>query len=270
DVGQLVVNEIQYDPATGDSEYVEVLNTTTDRLFDLRTVTLDDGDPASADPISDDPALVLPGAFVVVVRDGDAFAAQFPGVPFVEFSGLSLTNSGEALVLRSVGAVADSVFFDPEWQRVELDDATGIALERRDPAGPSNARSNWSSSLDPSGGTPGRANSLSIAAPAVPRGDAITVTSPFAPDDGEAARITYTLDAPAALVRVRVFDGGGRLVREVEDGRLSGPTGTVEWDGTGDDRRRLRAGIYVVLLEAVDAEGGTTEAHRAAIVLARR
>ena len=269
--GQLVVSEIMYDPQTDDSEYLELLNTTPDRVFSLRDVTLDDGDPDDADALSETPVLVLPGEFAVIVRDGAAFAARFPGVAFAELASLSLGNSGEAVVLRaSDGTVADSVFYDPEWHRAELDDATGIALERRDPAGPSNTASNWSSSLDESGGTPGRANSLSIAAPAVPRGESITVTSPFAPDDGEAARITYTLDAPAALVRVRIFDGSGRLVREVEDGRLSGQTGTVEWDGTGDDRRRLRAGIYVALLEAVDTAGATAEAHRAVIVLARR
>ena len=268
--GQLVVNEIMYDPRTGDSEYVEVLNTTPDLVFGLRTVTLDDGDPTSATALATTPTLVLPGDYAVIVRNGPAFAARFPGVPFVVLSNLSLSNSGEAIVLRADGAVLDSVYYQPSWHRAELDDATGISLERRDPNGPSNARSNWSSSLDSLGGTPGRGNTVSIAAPAVPRGDAITVTSPFAPDDGEAARITYTLDAPAALVRVRIFDGGGQMVREIEDGRLSGATGTVEWDGTDRDGRRQRAGIYVVLLEAVDTEGGRTEAHRAALVLARR
>ena len=268
--GELVVTEIMYDPRTGDSEYFEVLNTTPDRVFGLRTVTLDDGDPTDTDPLATTPTLVLPGDYAVVVRNAAAFAARFPGVPFTALTGLSLSNSGEAIVLRSGGAVVDSVFYQPRWHRAELDDATGIALERRDPAGPSNAASNWSSSLDASGGTPGRANSVRIAAPPVERGGGITVTSPFSPDDGQAARITYTLEAPAALVRVRVFDGGGRVVREIEDGRLSGPTGTVEWDGTGLDGRRVRAGIYIVLLEAVDTAGGTTEARRAAIVVARR
>ena len=268
--GELVVNEILYDPQTGDSEHLELVNTTADRVFSLADVTLDDGDAADADALSGTPALLLPGGFAVVVRNAEAFAARFPGVSFTVLTGLSLSNTGEAVVLRAAGTAIDSVFYDPDWHRAELDDASGIALERRDPAGPSNAPSNWSSSLDETGGTPGRANTLSIAATPVERGGGITVTSPFAPDDGQAARITYTLRAPAALVRVRIFDGGGRPVREVEDGRLSGQTGTVEWDGTGDDRRRLRAGIYVVLLEAVDTAGGTTEAHRTVVVLARR
>ena len=267
--GDLVVTEIMYDPEVGsDGEYLEVLNTTADGVFDLRRVTLDDGD-GDGDALADAPALVLPGEYVVLARDAAGFRVAFPEAPFVEAgSVIGLSNSGEAVVLRAAGAVLDSVFYDPDWHRVELDDATGIALERRDPAGPSNAASNWSSSLAEAGGTPSAENSVGVAGPPVERGGGVTVTSPFAPP-GETARITYTLSTEAALVRARIFDGGGRLVRELEDGRLSGSTATLEWDGTGDDRQRLRAGIYVVLVEAVDVAGGTTEAHKAAVVLAR-
>jgi hypothetical protein len=151
-----------------------------------------------------------------------------------------------------------------------LNDATGIALERRDPAGPSSADSNWSSSLDTRGGTPAEANSVSLAGNPTPRSGGLEVTSPFAPDDGQAAQIHYRLRAEAALVRARIFDGGGRMIRDIEAGRFSGASGTMVWDGRGGSGERLRAGIYIVLIEAVDAQGGTTEAYRAAIVLARR
>ena len=254
-----------YDPASGaDGEFVELVNTTADRTFDLSTLTLD------GDPISPDPVALVPGGYAVVARNAAAFAAAFPGVPAAQLSGLSLSNSGDTVVLAAGDVVIDSLTYDPDWHREELDDATGISLERRDPAGPSGAASNWSSSLDPTGATPGRENTATVAGNPQERDGGVTVTSPFAPDDGEATRITYTLEAPAGLVRVRVFDAGGRLVREVEDGRLSGTAGEVVWDGRDDAGRRLRAGIYVVLLEAVDVEGGTTEAHRAAVVLARR
>jgi hypothetical protein len=268
--GDLVVTEVMYDPAVGsDGEYLEVLNTTADRVFDLSRVALDDGD-GDGDPLAGELAPVLPGEYVAVVRDAGGFRAAFPEAPFVEGgSVVGLSNSGEAVVLRAAGAVLDSVFYDPDWHRVELDDATGISLERADPAGPSNSAQNWSSSLDPLGGTPSAENTVRISGSPVERGGGVTVTSPFAPTRGEVARITYTLRAEAALVRARIYDGGGRLVRELEDGRLSGSTATLEWLGTGDDGRAVRAGIYVVLVEAVDAQGGTTEAHKAAVVLAR-
>lgn len=254
-----------YDPATGtDGEYVELLNRTADRLFDLSTLALDGA------RITPDPVALLPGEYVVLARRTDVFARTFAGVAAVEVRSLSLTNSGDTVTLTTGSTVVDEVSYLPRWHREELQTARGVALERRDAAGPSSAASNWSSSLDPSGGTPGRANTATVAGNPQPRDGGVTVTSPFAPDEGQAARITYTLRAPAGLVRVRVYDAGGRRVREVEDGRLSGEGGEVVWDGRDDAGRRLRAGIYVVLLEAVDVEGGTTEAHRAAVVLARR
>ena len=261
--GDLVITEVMYDPAVGSAgEYVEVFNATPDRTVDLGGLAL--GDVALGDG-----GQIEPGAYLALVRDPDAFRAQFPDAPFADAGGaVGLSNGGEAVVLRSGGVALDSVFYDPDWHRPELDDATGVALERRDPAGPSNAASNWSSSLAERGGTPSAPNSVGLGGPPVARGD-VTVTSPFAPDRGEAAEITYTLGTEAALVRARVFDGGGRFVRELEPGRLSGSTATLTWDGRDEARRPLRAGIYVVLVEAVDVAGGTTEAHKAAVVLAR-
>ena len=266
--GDVAVTEIMYDPQNGsDGEYLELLNTTDDRIFDLRDLSLDGGDDALVDEI----ALLLPGQYLALVRDAEGFQAVFPDAPFVEAGAeVSLSNGGETVLLTSGPAVIDSVAYDPDWHRVELEDATGIALERRDPLGASSEAANWSSSLDVRGGTPSAENTVRLGDDPAARGGGVTVTSPFAPDDGEAAEITYALATEAALVRARIFDGGGRLVRELEPGRLSGSEAVLTWDGRGDDRERLRAGIYVVLVEAVDVQGGTTEAHRAAIVLARR
>ena len=268
--GDVVITEILYDPATGsEGEYLEVLNATTDRLFDLRAITLDDGD-AAGEPLAREATVLLPGEYLALVRDADGFRRTFPDAPFLETgSGVSLSNAGEALVLRAGATVLDSVFYDPDWHRVELEDATGLSLERRDPAGSSTDPANWSSSLADLGGSPSAPNTLSISGTPVEREAALRLTSPFAPTRGEAARITYTLSSEAGLVRARIYDGGGRLVRQLEAGRLSPQTGTLVWDGTGDDRRPQRAGIYVVLVEAVDAQGGTSDALRGAIVLAR-
>ncbi|MEM6784143.1 MAG: lamin tail domain-containing protein [Bacteroidota bacterium] len=275
--GDIVVNEIMFDPLAGaDGEYVELRNT-TDKTFNLQQFRLtDDGDP-DAPLISETPLILPPDGLLVLAEDPDSVRTVFGEIPNLfaaeDFPGLN--NSEDAVVLSTridgQAVTIDSVAYSDDWHRPELRETDGIALERIAVDGPSSEASTWSSSLAPAGGTPGLVNSVFVDPEAPPPGEAgLVIDSPFAPDEGQSARIAYLLEADAALVRVRLFDGAGRQVRTLESGDLSGRTGFLDWDGRDDAGRQLRVGIYVVLLEALDAQGGTAEAYKEVVVLARR
>lgn len=271
--GTLAITEIMYDPATGgDGEYIEVVNTTADQLFDLAPLVLADA-LTDDDAIANTPVVVGPGQYLAFVADLATFRTTFPEAPAAEVASFpSLGNGGDLVALiTEAGVVIDSVRYDPAWHRVELDDATGVSLERRNAALDGNDPNNWSSSLDPIGGTPGAQNSIRTdIEPPTSGGGLFFSPDPFDAGSGQGTTISYVLDAPAALVRVRIFDGAGRQVRELEAARLSGSMGTLIWDGRDDRGQALRIGPYIVLLEAVDTEGGTTEAYRGVVVLARQ
>lgn len=271
--GDLAINEIMFDPATGaDGEYVEILNTTADAIFDLAPLVLDDA-PTGTTAIASTTVVLGPGQALAIVADLATFRLTFPEAPALEAASFpGLGNSGDLVVLAdAMGAVLDSVRYDPEWHRVELDDATGVSLERRVPALGPNDANNWSSSLDPLGGTPGAPNSIATDSGPAPSDAGLSFSpDPFDAGAGQGTTISYVLEVPASLVRVRIYDGAGRLVRELEAARLSGATGSLVWDGRDDRGERLRIGPYVVLLEAVDTEGGTTEAYKGVVVLARQ
>lgn len=269
--GALVITEIMYDLPSdrNDEEYVELYNA-ADVPFDLSTLTLSDTGAPGA--LVGAPTVILPGEYVAVVADAAAFRDRFPNAEnFVQAGRFpSLNNGGDAVVVRAGDAVIDSVFYDAGWQRPELRSATGIALERLAVEGPSTDGSNWTSSLDPSGGTPGAPNSVTLP-PGAPPAAAGLVAEPSPFNASVGTQISYTLASDAALVRLRVFDGAGRLVRTLEDAVLGGNAraGTITWQGRDDENRPLRVGIYVLLLEALDVQGGRTEAHKAVVVLAR-
>ncbi|MEM1053988.1 MAG: lamin tail domain-containing protein [Bacteroidota bacterium] len=271
--GALAITEILYDPASGSAgEYVEVLNTTADQILDLASLILAD-DLADDAAIADRPIILGPGQYLALVADLPTFRAQFPDAPATEvarFPGLG--NSGDLVaLLDALGTVIDSVRYDPDWHRVELEDATGVSLERRNTSLGANDPNNWSSSLDVRGGTPGAANSISTDSPPPTTEAGLSFfPDPFDAGNGQGTTISYVLESPAALLRVRIFDGAGRQVRELEAARLSGSEGTLIWDGRDDRGEQLRIGPYIVLLEAVDTEGGTTEAVKGVVVLARQ
>jgi flagellar hook assembly protein FlgD len=97
--------------------------------------------------------------------------------------------------------------------------------------------------------------------------------NPFSPDgDGheDFTIISYELPTSAALVRIRIFDARGRLIRTLANGEPSGAHGQVVWDGLTDRREKARIGIYIVLLEALDASGGSMQATKCTVVVAAR
>jgi hypothetical protein len=67
------------------------------------------------------------------------------------------------------------------------------------------------------------------------------------PGRGE-TRIEFAMPL-AGDVRVRVFDVQGRLVREVQRGRLAAGAHTLRWDGNGPDDSPVASGVYFARVE---------------------
>ena len=78
------------------------------------------------------------------------------------------------------------------------------------------------------------------------------------------------MPATTGLIRVRIYDASGRLVRMLADGEPSGSHGEIIWDGYNDRHERARMGIYVVLLEALDGNGGEVQTVKGVVVVAAR
>ena len=298
--GDLVVNEIMYDPLADrfddrpdQPEFVELFNRST-RTLTLRrhywTDTPDENGHADTLHFGTDFFSLAPDRFAVVFADPNPtndpavhspLAHAFPDLTNSEAtlipiprSTLSLTNSGALIYLhRPDDAALDSVHYDPSWHHPNLIDATGVSLERIAPESPANDPAAWTSSIDEAGGTPGRANSIGVPPGIpIPQGSLTIEPSPFSPDrDGreDVTAIRYTLAQDASLIRVRIFDARGRLVRTLEAARLAGRTGALLWDGLDDAGHDLRIGIYVIFFEALDTDGGTTAAFKKPVVLAR-
>lgn len=297
EAGDLVINEILYDPLSDDfdglpdqPEYVELLNRSARavKLGSLFWTDVPDEDGAAdTTRLGTERRSIAPGGFILVyAASGDgALAEAFPDIgggaadslalaPIGRHS-LGLVNSGDLIHLQRPagggGFVSlDSVGYNPDWHNPSLKDATGVSLERIQPDGPANDPGNWESSTAEAGGTPGRPNAAFLPpGPAPPEGVLTVEPSPFYPEgDGQTA-IRYALGEAASLIRVRIFDSYGRRVRTLERAALAGREGQIPWDGRGDGGEHLRIGVYVVLLEALDARGGTTAALKEPVVLAR-
>lgn len=293
--GQIAINEILFDPRRDDFddrpnqvEYVELYNR-TERPLSLRALFATDrpDERGVADTIRAGRRLALaPRGYGVVaaapngtrLADSSQLAAAFPNAPLaadsvaflpVDAQRLGLGNDGDLIRLhRADGTAIAEVTYSPDWHTPSLEETKGTALERISPTGNASSATNWTSSPNPQGGTPGQKNAASLAPPDEEADSGLTIKpSPF--QLGSATRIRYTLDDVPNLVRARIFDARGREVRTLEDARLTGRTGELIWKGRNDNGNRVRIGVYVVLFEAVQAQEGTVARFKKPVVVAR-
>jgi hypothetical protein len=97
--------------------------------------------------------------------------------------------------------------------------------------------------------------------------------NPFSPDhDGTEDFCIISVELPfaAGLIRARVFDTRGRMVRTLANAEVFRAHMEIIWDGLDDRRGRVPVGPYVVLVEASDAVTGAHVVHKAVAVVATR
>ncbi len=294
---EIVINEILFNPLADDFddrpnqvEYLELFNR-TDRPLTLRDLFVTDRptERGGADTIRAGRRTALtPRGFGVVAAaptgarraDSSQLAAAFPDMPMapdsiaflpVDAQRLGLKNSGDLLRLhRGDGTSISEVDYTPDWHAPALEESKGTALERISPGGRADTPSNWTSSTDPAGGTPGQTNAVALAPPEDAPDTGLQIEpSPFSVERDGSTRIRYTLDEVPNLIRVRIFDARGRKVRTLEDARLTGRSGELIWEGRDDERNQVRVGIYVVLFEAVQTDAGTVATFKKPVVVGR-
>ena len=194
-------------------------------------------------------------------------------INILDKSGLGLVNTGELVLLKDVrGNIIDSVFYFDDWHNSNFASTKHISLERINPNLNANEPSNWSSSVDNSGATPGKQNS--IFTDNLNTESNISVSpNPFSPDnDGfeDFTIINYNLTQATSQVRIKIFDSKGRLVRTLLNNQASGSSGSVIFDGLADDGKALRIGIYIIFLEAINEGTGIVESMKTVVVVARK
>lgn len=150
--GQILVNEFLFNDPDTRLEFVEILNHSTS-VVDLGEFEISDSRRVPV-PLTRRRRLLAPDAYAVFVRDTVAFDARFLSERFEVPRWPALNNGGDTIILWTNGSPVDSVSFDGSWG------AYGRSVERVDPDAPSSSPVNWRASVDRSGATPGRENSV--------------------------------------------------------------------------------------------------------------
>lgn len=273
--GNVVINEIMYDPGDGNSEFIELYNTTNLEVT-IGGWSLVDG---SNDLIKICEANyeLAPHDYLVIAADSVFFEyyhdLQNVNLVIPGGSNFNLSNSGECLKIVDIYKnIIDSVCYDESWHNRNILTYKNKSLERINPTVNSNDESNWSTCVAENGATPGFRNS--ILTEGVVESSKLSVSpNPFSPDnDGyeDFTIISYTLSEAISQTRIKIFDSKGRQVRELINNSASGSTGQVIFDGLDNNGKPLKMGIYIIFMEALNSTSGVIEALKQVVVVARK
>lgn len=255
--GDLVINEILFDPATGGSDFVELYNRSSKviNLNDLMIANLD------ADTVQFTQNYFLnPGSYVVLTPDSNYQKSTFPeAVPgkFYATSLPSLNNDSSTIQLIYNSVVIDKVSYHEDWHLSLIDDTENKTLERINPEGTSSDASNWHTAAESIGfGTPGKINSQYQSGSV---SSSFGTTEPiFSPDnDGfqDVLLFQYNFDV-GMIATLKIFDNQGREVHTLFSSELLGQQGSFTWDGVMANSQKAPIGIYIAVIEAFSVDGG--------------
>lgn len=260
--GEILFNELLFDPATGCKDYIELYNN-SDLVFDLSQLFLANGSNAPVIPVSSIPRQLLPRDYVALTTDRESVADNYhcSGIQSVfEIAVLpSMPDDQGSLVLYDHGLnIIDRVDYSSSMHLLFLSGTEGIALEKVAPGLPSGIPGNWHSASEGCGwGTPGTENSTSLDPADESRGMTLS-SSRVSPDcDGfeDVVSVDVFPGGSENVITVTVFSDRGYIVRRLAERFAAGEGARFVWDGTSDAGARLPAGLYMIIAEAYNTEG---------------
>lgn len=277
--GDIVINELMYDPVTGGEDFIELLNI-SDKLLSLSDMVIvrEDaiGSRITTTKLENLRRILFPGEYIVISAKGESIRGQYttPGVgAFADVSGFPnyVNDGGVAALYRNDDLLLDKLVYDPKMHFKLLDITKGVSLERVNPRIPASERSNWNSAAVSIGGaTPGYQNSQYLQA--LPKGELSVFPEVFSPDsDGidDLLGVNYQLDKTDYVGTASIYTIEGIPVRKLFTQQTLAQEGFFTWDGLDDQSKKARVGIYVVVLEIFDLKGGK-DMLRAKCVVASR
>lgn len=262
ELGDILLNEILFNPYTGGSDFVELYNASS-KIIDLQhwSMANHNGGPANLRTIPDS-YLLYPDDYVVLSADPDFLLQHYPA--YVPNKAITLNlpnynNDSSTVYLIRDSTIMDKVSYAQNWHFSLLADYKGKSLERIRPELPSNASSSWHSASEAIGyASPGRINSQDIHG--LFAGTISLSSETISPDnDGfeDLLLITYELVEPGMVASLTIYDDRGRIVRRLVSNELLGTAGSFTWDGLTDTESKATVGPHVIIFEGFHEDGQT-------------
>ncbi|WP_026463286.1 lamin tail domain-containing protein [Adhaeribacter aquaticus] len=263
-VGDVIINEILFNPKTGGVDFVEVVNRSP-KFIDLKNCQLGNeeaGVVSNLRTISSESFIVAPQQYIVLTTHPDIVQAHYPGAvkeSFLRMSSLPAypNDAGVVVLSNDQKVVIDRVAYNEKMHLALLDDVNGVSLERIKLEGDSSA-ANWHSAASTVGyATPGFRNSQYFEQ--TPFNDLFSIEPKIFTPDGDGIQdfttINYQASAIGFIANITIYNGNGRRVKHLVKNETLAATGFFQWDGVDERGYKVPVGAYILYIEIFNLSG---------------
>jgi hypothetical protein len=265
DSTDIILNEVLFNPRKGGSDFVELYNQ-SEKYINLRNWSLArlvNNAIDSKKVITTDHYVLPPKSYVAISNDITNIQNNYPlseGKPFLQTPSMPSYNddAGTVLVMNDLNKIVERFDYKDDYHFKLLDNKEGVSLERLGFDLPTNNPTSWFSAASVVGfATPGYENSQNKINQN--QSGAITVVPKvFTPNnDGLAdfTTINYQFAGQGNVANVTIYDAQGRVVKYLARNQTLSNQGFLIWDGSNEERNRVRSGYYVILFQIFDLTG---------------
>lgn len=272
--GDLELNEILFNPRTGDPKFVEVANVTSD-FIDLAGWSLSNGNQVRIFGVE---GLILPpNGYLAVTTDSAALRRAYPKSAdgkLLEFTSIpSYPISGGTVILQDAkGVSVDSFAYSEDLHHPIIRDPKGVSLERIRIGTAQSISTTWmSAAASQDYATPGKENSQ-VFSGEIQASWLQIEPKVFDPEGTQGPSFTtfrYELPNPGWVGTLRIFNSMGALITTLAQNQILGAEGVFTWTGTLASGGRMAPGYYVVLFELFDLDGRSHVIKETVVVASR-
>ena len=237
----ILINEFLANPESGNQEWIEIYG---DQIAQ--------GTYYIADNSTSKIRFVLPAisGYFVICQNPDALLSRYPECPagsiILAESWTYLNNDGDCLVLKNETGTLDSLIYTGE-EIIKGVSRERVLVESTD---------TWQNCYSAEGGTPGLPNSIMPQTELPDLGKVVLTGSPCDAKAGEKIALAYNFPSATNRITCNIYDLSGRKICSVADYILVNAAGVIYWNGCKQDGNFAPRGLYIILWEAQNADGG--------------
>ncbi len=262
--GELLINEVLFNPVPYGVDYVELINAGTQDISTNNLYLRNILDDHRWIPIRQT-KLLKPGGIACFTANKQSIISQYPfgNADNILESMIPAMADDECTVVLSLFKnnrfiVLDSVRLLDDWHHPFLATREGVALERVRWKGSSTEAKNWQSASAQFGyGTPGAKNSQyldTVGSGKTPYRLSNRLISPNVDGVNDECIVHFNLEKGGYKVLAEAYDLSGNKVKTISTSVIAA-NDIIKWDGSDDDLRRVKSGNYILLMQLIHPEG---------------